>query len=102
MLRGQLKDYAFGLVNQALNDENHRFAIDFGRRLVDTPFLAALPHLADRELIGYAIGYGCDAFCTRDLATIVKKRARLRQLPLKIITPAEWWAHVKPWAGLWS
>lgn len=101
-LRSDLEDYALGLVNRDSNDKDRRFAADFGRRLIDSPFLAALPDLADRELIGYAIGYGCDAFCTRDIATIVKKRAQLRQVPLRVITPAEWWRHVKPWAGLWS
>jgi hypothetical protein len=101
-LRGDLVEYALGLVNQDSRDEDRRFARDFGRRLTDSPIVAALPDLADRELIGYAIGYGCDAFCTRDIATIVKKRARLRQVPLRILTPTEWWGHVKPWAGLWS
>lgn len=100
-LRNDLLEYAVGLVNRDLDDEDRRFAADFGRRLIDAPFAAALPDPADRELIGNAIGYGCDAFCTRDRATIVNKRGQLRQLQLSIITPAEWWAQVKPWAGLW-
>jgi hypothetical protein len=101
-LRDDLLEYALGFVNQGVDDEDSKFAADFGRRLVDAPFVEALPDLADRELIGNAIGYGCDAFCTRDRATIVKRRGRLRQIPLRIVTPAEWWAHVKPWAGLWG
>jgi len=101
VLREDLVEYALGLVNQDPNDEERRFAIDFARRLVDAPFVAALPDAADRELIGYAIGFGCDAFCTCDRATIVKKRRRLRQMALRIMTPAEWWAHIKPWAALW-
>lgn len=101
-LRHDLLDYALGIVNKDLSNEDRRFAADFGRRLVDTSFVTALPDLADRELIGNAIGFGCDAFCTRDRATIVKKRSRLRQIPLRILTPAEWWAHIKPWAGLWG
>ena len=77
-------------------------ARDFARRLIDTHFVAALPGRADRELIGNAIGYGCDVFCTRDRATIVKKRARLQHLGLKVMTPEEWWAHTpRPWAALW-
>ena len=24
------------------------------------------------------------------------------QLPGRLLTPAEWWAHVKPWTGLWD
>lgn len=100
-LREDLLEYALGFVNRDLEDEDRRFAADFGRRLIDAPFVAALPDLADRELIGNAIGFGCDAFCTCDRTTIVRRRGQLRQVPLRIMTPAEWWAHVKPWAGLW-
>lgn len=100
-LRADLLEYAFGVVNQGLDDEDRKFANDFGRRLVDAPFVAALPDVADRELIGNAIGFGCDAFCTRDRATIVSKCGQLRQISLRIMTPAEWWAHIKPWAALW-
>jgi hypothetical protein len=100
--RDDLLEYALGFVNYNLGEEDRRFAADFGRRLIDAPFAAALPDMADRELIGNAIGFGCDAFCTRDRATIVSKRSYLRQIPLRIMTPAEWWAHIKPWAGLWS
>lgn len=100
-LRGELLDYAFGIVNQDLDDDDRRYAADFGRRLIEAPFVAALPDAADRELIGNAIGFGCDVFCTRDRATIVKKRHLLREVPLRILTPAEWWAHIRPWAALW-
>ncbi|TWB26701.1 hypothetical protein [Nitrospirillum viridazoti] len=100
-LRAELLEYAFGIVNQNLDDDDHRYAADFGRKLIEAPFVAALPDKADRELIGNAIGFGCDVFCTCDRATIVKKRDRLRQVPLRILTPEEWWAHVKPWAALW-
>ena len=97
--RDDLLEYAFGIINQNPADEDRRFAVDFGRRLIDTSFVAALPDMADRELIGNAIGFGCDAFCTRDRATIVDKRSQLRQIPLRIMTPAEWWAQIRPWAG---
>jgi hypothetical protein len=100
--RDDLLEYALGIVNRNPGDEDRRFAVDFGRRLIDTSFIAALPDKADRELVGNAIGFGCDAFCTRDRATIVNKRNQLRQIPLRIMTPAEWWAQIKPWAGLWS
>jgi hypothetical protein len=70
--RAQLVEYALDLVNRDLSDDTHRFALDFARRLTDSQFVAALPDVADRELIGYAIGIGCDAFCTCDRATIVK------------------------------
>lgn len=101
VLRSDLLEYAFGIVNQDLDDEDRRFSAEFGRRLVDAPFVAALPDLADRELVGNALGLGCDAFCTCDRATIVRKRAQLRQVPLSIVTPAEWWAQIRPWAALW-
>lgn len=98
-VRDELLDYAIQLME--LPNEDSAFAASLGRRLVDAPFMSALPDLADRELIGNAIGFGCDVFCTCDRRTIVRKRESLRQLPLRILTPIEWWAHVKPWAGLW-
>ncbi len=98
--RSDLLEYAVDLVE--MSGENRTFAESFGRRLIDTSFVSALADLADRELIGNAIGFGCDVFCTCDRRTIIRKRERLRQLPLRILTPAEWWAHVKPWAGLWG
>ncbi|WP_140756133.1 hypothetical protein [Mesorhizobium sp. B4-1-3] len=99
-VRELLLDYASGLVS--LPDENSAYAATLGRRLLDAPFTAALPDPSDRELIGNAIGLGCDAFCTCDRRTIVRKREYLHQLPIRVITPAEWWAHIKPWAGLWG
>lgn len=101
-LRDELLDYGIEVVDLHPYSEDRRFALDFARRLVDTPFVSALPDRADRELIGHAIGLGCDVFCTCDRATILNKRDRLTQLPLRILTPAEWWAHVKPWAGFWG
>lgn len=98
-LRESLIDYAVQLVSPPDDDSAH--AASLGRRLIDAPFVSALPDLADRELIGNAIGFGCDAFCTCDRRTIVRKRERLRHVPLRIMTPVEWWAHIKPWAGLW-
>lgn len=99
-IRDDLLDYAVLLVGPP--DEDSSFAASFGRRLVDAPFVSALPDPADRELIGNAIGFSCDVFCTSDQRTIIRKRDFLRQLPLRIMTPVEWWAHVKPWAGLWG
>jgi hypothetical protein len=100
-LRASLLNYALEFVNRDLSDDDFRFGVRFGRRLVDMPFVAALPDMADRELIGNAIGFGCDAFCTCDRATIIRKRSRLHLGKLCILTPAEWWAHIKPWGGLW-
>jgi len=53
-----------------------------------------------RGALAKATGFGFDVFCTCDRRMIIRKREQLRQLPLRILTPAEWWAHVKPWAGL--
>jgi hypothetical protein len=98
-LRGQLLNYAVQLVEPTSEESAH--ATSLGRRLIDAPFASALPDPADRELIGNAIGFGCDVFCTSDRRTIIRKRDRLRQLPIRLLTPQEWWAHVKPWGGLW-
>lgn len=99
-LRADLLEYVTMLVE--VSGEEAAYARSLGRRIVDAPFVAALPDVADRELIGNAIGLGCDVFCTCDRRTIVKRRHLLRQLPLRILTPCEWWSHVKPWAGLWN
>jgi hypothetical protein len=98
-VKAELLEYAVQLVE--LPSEDSAFAASLGRRLVDAPFVSALPDLSDRELIGNAIGFGCDVFCTCDRRTIVRKRDRLHLLPIRILTPVEWWAHVKPWGGLW-
>jgi len=98
-IRDDLLDYAVQLLEPP--SEDSAFAASFGRRIVDTHFVSALRDLADRELIGNAIGFGCDTFCTCDRRTIISKRKRLHHLRLRILTPAEWWAHIKPWGGLW-
>jgi hypothetical protein len=97
--REALLDYGIALVEYASPDSRH--AESLGRRLIDAPFMTVLRDEPDRELIGNAIGFGCDAFCTADMRSIVRKRERLELLPLRIITPVEWWAHVKPWGRLW-
>lgn len=100
-LRGDLLEYAIQILNSGLSEEDRRFGVNFGRKLIDAPFAAALPDAADRQLIGNAIGFGCDSFCTCDRTTIINKRHQLKQIPLRILTPAEWWACIKPWAALW-
>lgn len=99
-VRERLLDYAFELVEPPT--ENSAYAASLGRRLIDAPFTATLSDPSDRELIGNAIGLGCDAFCTCDRRTVVRKREHLRQIPIRIVTPLEWWAHIKPWTGLWG
>ena len=71
------------------------------RRLLSSGLLDILPDESDRVLILDAIVYKCDAFCTRDWSTILRNREALSELPLKIITPSEWWAEIRPWAALW-
>jgi hypothetical protein len=96
--RERLRDFAVELISP--EDEANAYASVVGRRMINAPFTNDLPDKADRELIGNAIGLECDVFCTRDRRTIVKKRERLRQLPIRVLTPLEWWRHVRPWAGL--
>ncbi|MEP9387250.1 hypothetical protein [Mesorhizobium sp. KR9-304] len=98
-VRKNLMDYAVEIVSRDSDDID--YAISLGRRMIDAPSTAVLPDASDREIIGNAIGLGCDFFCTCDRRTIVSKRDRLRHLPIRIATPAEWWSNVKPWAALW-
>lgn len=99
-LRKHLLNYASNLVDVTTREECI-FASEFGRRLANANLIRALPDIADRELLGNAIALGCDAFCTCDRATIVDMRTQLCRLPLRILTPPEWWEHVEPWASLW-
>jgi hypothetical protein len=64
--------------------------------------LDALPDLADRVLLCDAVVYRCELFCTRDWSTILKHRSELKELPLEIVTPAEWWQKIQPYARLWA
>lgn len=64
--------------------------------------LDVLPDVSDRVLVCDAVVYRCDAFCTRDWSTILKFRDELQGLPLKIITPSEWWEEIRPWAAIWA
>ena len=57
--------------------------------------------MADRVLVCEAIVYRCKLFCTRDWTTILKHRTDLKELPLDIVTPAEWWMKIQPYARLW-
>ncbi len=98
LVRQDLLEYALGFLQPRVDDGTS--SRDFGRRLSGTHFVSALPDFADQILLGDAIGHGCDAFCTRDRRTIVKHRDKLGQLPIRILTPLEWWQCIKPWAGL--
>ena len=69
--------------------------------LLASGFLDILPDIEDRLLICDAIVYRCDCFCTRDWNTILRHRDALQNLPIKIITPSEWWRLIEPYSGLW-
>lgn len=100
-LRNDLLDYGVGLASYGRDHGVESYARDLARRLVGSRFVAGLSDPADQELIAHAVAFRCDAFCTRDRRSLHSKRARVKQLPIRIMTPAEWWRHVKPWAGLW-
>ena len=98
-VRERLLRYVVEIADQTSAESRH--GRDLGRRLNDSSLLGAMPDPSDRELVGNAIGMDCDVFCTRDHKTIIRKRHLLPKLPLRILTPVEWWRTVKPWAGLW-
>jgi predicted nucleic acid-binding protein len=98
-LRADLLNYAIEFVEDSSEAAVH--ARDLGRRVLGSGLFHALPDRDDRELLAHAIGLGCDAFCTGDRKTIIRRRNRLPKLPLRILTPIEWWWHIRPWAGLW-
>jgi hypothetical protein len=104
-LRNRLLNYGDGLIEYSttngVGQEDHQYASDLARRLVDSPFLAPLPDASDRELVAHAIALNSDAFCTLDRRSIHRKRRQLRLIPLRILTPDEWWQHISPWAALW-
>ena len=77
------------------------YAEELGRRVSQSSLLLAFPDAHDRELICHAIAYGCDAFCTRDRKSILKRGARAPKLPLELLSPAEWGRRVQRYAGLW-
>jgi len=69
-------------------------------QLLASGTLDAIPDAADRILLSDAVVYRCELFCTRDWTTILKHRPALTDLPVEIVTPAEWWQRVRPYAGL--
>lgn len=63
--------------------------------------VSVLPDHVDRELIIDAVRYGCDAFCTNDRRTILRHRGLLKECPLEIMSPVEWWKKIEPLAEIW-
>ena len=76
-------------------------AEDIRVRILASGLLDGLPDLPDRILLGDAIAYRSDCFCTRDWTSVLKLRDRLPSLPIRILTPTEWWKRVSPHAALW-
>lgn len=96
---GELWLYWRDLVDQyQLSDDD---TVSVARRLVPSDILAVLPDRSDRELLAHAIAYKCHAMCTRDRKTILRHRHKLKGVPLRILTPTEWWAAIAGYAGLW-
>lgn len=75
---------------------------DLRVRTWSSGYLSILPDVADRVLVCDAIAYRCDLFCTRDWSTILRHRNELSALPFRIVTPAEWWAVIEPFAPIWA
>lgn len=98
-VRHDLLDYAWEVAE--VHGDDSIFADKLGANFAQSDMMAALPDVDDRILIGNAIGLGCDVFCTRDVRTIVRRRHAISSLPIRVLTPVEWWRQVKPWGGLW-
>jgi hypothetical protein len=77
------------------------FADSLINLFVQSGDLSVLPDIADRCLIAHAIAYNCDAFCTRDHKTILRHRQKLENLPIRFLSPCEWWREIRPYEGLW-
>ncbi len=94
--------YWLGILEQA-NDLPSFIEAEHRRiELLSSGILDVLPDIEDRILMCDAIVYRCDCFCTRDWKTILKHRHILKGLPIKILTPIEWWKLIEPYAGLWA
>ena len=98
----EIWNYWHEVVNQ--NDDLPSFikAENIRVQLLATGALDALTDMEDRVLVCDAIVYRCDCFCTRDWRTILRHRDKLEALPMRILTPTEWWSLIRPYAGLWA
>jgi len=94
--------YWLGILEQANNLPSFIEAEHERIKLLSSDLLDVLPDIEDRILMCDAIVYRCDCFCTRDWKTILKHRNCLESLPIRIITPTEWWRSIQPYAGLWA
>jgi hypothetical protein len=71
------------------------------REAADIDALRNLFIVGQRAVWQLAVSPYTELFCTRDWTTILKHRTELTGLPIEIVTPAEWWAKIRPYAGLW-
>jgi hypothetical protein len=82
----------------------HRFKLTpelqaFEASLMDIPDFRRDP-LDRLLLVQYRMG-NCDAFLTTDRLTIWRHREALNALGVRVLTPDEYWAVLRPWAALW-
>lgn len=73
-------------------------AEDIRERILASGLLDELPDPPDRILLCDAIAYRSDCFCTRDWTSLLTLRERLGSLPIRILTPTEWWQRVRSFA----
>ena len=71
-----------------------KYAEELAAKLANSTLLESFPDEADRILLCHAIAYECDAFCTRDRKTILKKVKLAAKLPLQVMSPANWGARI--------
>jgi hypothetical protein len=83
------------------NELSDEHADSVARQLVGLECLSAFRQRSDRILMAHAIAYSCDAFCTRDRKTILRHREKIRGVPLRFLSPTEWWQELAPYARLW-
>ncbi len=72
--RHDLANYAMELLEAGTDESAH--GGDLGRRLADSSLVDRLPDRADRELLGNAIGLGCEAFVTTEIRTMCRGAPR--------------------------
>lgn len=89
-----------------LQDDSDKYPLDKSEQIriniLSSGILDIIPERNDKSLILDSIIYQCDFFCTRDWKTMLKYRNLLAELPIKIITPSEWWEIIRPYSGLWA
>jgi len=96
----EIWDYWRNIVASNYDLTNSIEAEDIRINLLASGVLDILSDIGDRLLICDAIVYKAQCFCTRDWNTILKYREHLKNLPIKIVTPKEWWFLIRPYFDL--